>query len=839
MVSLSTGTWSSRRLIAVGLGLSLLVWVLSALVLTRVLGVGTITANLFHPFYNPVVMLMRLFIVGVILGFTVYSHMVIKAVGKEREKYRSAMEAAAEPFVVYDQEGQVTYVNPAFTRVFGWSAREVQGRRLDFVPEDEWPQTEKQLGRLLQGEIISSFETRRLTKFGQVIDVEISAAPYRDPEGGVLGVIANLRDISQRKEVERILEEREQVFRGLADAAPFGISIINPDGNFEYLNSKFREVFGYSLEDIPNKETWFQRAYPDPDYRDEVFSACQAAFTQHRNISRTFTVRCKDGSDKQVHFQTMPLPDGRLFVTYEDITDRIKAEQALAQSEALYRVTFESTPDAITISRLDDGRYLAVNDSFCSITGYSRQEVLGATPHELDLFVDRRDRDEMVRRLRQKGVISGMEVQFRMKNGQVLDTILGAKRFTYQEQDCLVAVVQDVTEKKRLARERAQLEAQLYQAQKVEALGVLAGGVAHDFNNLLQAATGYLYLLGLEKDEAKRSEYHQQISRILHSGAAVVQRLLTFGRKLEPQYKLMDLNRIVRDSLGMLERTIPRMVEINTRLAREELPLRCDPAQMEQVLINLVTNAVDAMDQGGRLDICTRTEELRRDSLEETLDIREGRYLVLEVADTGCGMNQETLDRIFDPFFTTKKPGRGTGLGLSTVYGIIRSHGGYITCQSRPGQGSLFRIYLPLADRAAEAKEEPEVAGGEAGRLGGGGENILLVDDEPAILDSVRIGLEQSGYRVLTASSGEQALSLYARRTAEIDLVVLDVSMPGIGGIRCLQGLLELDPEAKVMMASGYIDEELKTKALDIGAVDYLLKPYNLKVLLDKIKKLV
>jgi PAS domain S-box-containing protein len=520
-----------------------------------------------------------------------------------------------------------------------------------------------------------------------------------------------------------------------------------------------------------------------------------------------------------------------------DITAYKQAERARAESETLYQAVFESSPDAITISRLEDGRYIAVNQSFCQTTGYTREEVVGRTSLELNLFVNPQDRKDLERRLRQKGVVTGMEIRFRMKDGRILDTLLAARRFRYQDEECLVAVVKDISESKRLARERAELEAQLFQAQKLEALGVLAAGVAHDFNNLLQAAGGYLYLLGLERDPQRAARYREQIGQILQRGGDLVHRLLTFGRKVEPQYRRLDLNQVVRQALALLERTIPKMIAIETRLSPDLPPLRGDPAQLEQVLVNLVTNAIDALEDGGRLVISTAAVELEEGYASSQHDAESGTYLLLMVKDTGCGMDPQTRRRIFEPFFTTKEPGRGSGLGLSTVYGIVRAHGGHVICESEPGQGTTFWVYLPVTRAGAEEETSTAPQKTRREQTSGHGETILVVDDEPAILESVQTALQQAGYQALVASSGEQALELYARRGQDIDLVLLDLGMPGMGGLRCLKELRRMDPEAKVVITSGYFAEGLAAKLRQAGAAAYLLKPYRMDQMLEKIRE--
>ncbi len=923
-------------------------------------------ANLVFPLHHKGILLIRLFIVATILSLGAYGQRVASRLRRERELYRSAMEAAADPFVVYDRQGRVMYVNPAFTQVFGWEAKEILGDRLEFVPPDEWAQTYRLIREVLQGGVpCTSFETRRKDKSGRIIEVSISAAPLRD-QGRITGMVVNLQDITQRKRDREALQRSERLFRGLVEAAPFGLSIMRPDRTFEYFNPRFVKMFGYTLEDVPDKEAWFRRAYPDPEYRGRVTRVWSEDYSAGQGSAmvepREFVVRCKGGEEKVIQFRAVVLPDGSQLLTYQDVTERKRYEEALAeserrfralfqwapeavylldsegmireansaalkltghareevigrrphdfftpssrsrfqagfsrllregirrteleivrqdgerlsvdcsaaviagaedasgvvvflrditsykrarealqQSEELYRVTFQSTPDSITISRLKDGRYLAVNDRFCTATGFRREEVIGRTPFDLDLFVDPTDREEMVRRLLADGVVNNLEVRFRMRDGSIRDTVLSAKRFRYRGEDCLVAVVKDVTEIKELERERAALEAQLFHAQKLEALGVLAGGVAHDFNNLLQAAEGYIYLLRREDDPLLRDYYLKEASRILGRGSDLVNRLLLFGRKGEPRRRRVDLNRIVHQALVFLKRTIPRMIHIQTHLDSDLPPMSGDPSQLEQVLVNLVTNAVDAMEDGGRILITTRSLTLGAEDAPSHPEAEPGDYLVLEVGDTGCGMDPQTRERIFDPFFTTKEPGKGTGLGLSTVYGIVRSHGGFITCHSERGVGTVFKVFLPLRDQSEEEEKEqhPDIRPkGVTGR----GECILVVDDEPAILEIVQTCLKQAGFRTLTAANGEQALDLYRRGTEAVDLVILDLDMPGMGGLRCLEEIMKLDPRARVIISSGHADERQAQDTLRAGARRFLTKPYHLDQLLAAVQEVL
>ena len=377
------------------------------------------------------------------------------------------------------------------------------------------------------------------------------------------------------------------------------------------------------------------------------------------------------------------------------------------------------------------------------------------------------------------------------------------------------------------------LEEQLRQSQKMEAVGTLAGGVAHDFNNLLQAVNGYSQLLLLDKKPGD-PEY-DELMGIQNAGmraAQLVRQLLAFSRKMEGLRRPLDLNLRLAEAETILRRTIPKMIDIELHPGQNLYTVEVDPIQMEQILLNLGSNAADAMPGGGRLTIATRNITLDEEYCRVNLGATPGDYVLLTVSDTGAGMDPDTVKHIFEPFFTTKGVGKGTGLGLASVYGIVKGHGGYITCQSLPGQGATFKIYLPAfqEDKSLSQKNTPKRSPDQSP------ETILLVDDEDYIKDLASQILQRNGYTTVTADSGEQALDIFQTHPENIDLVIMDLGMPGMGGLKCTTELLRLDPAMKIIIASGYGSEGLVEEALAAGAAGYVSKPYQLKQLVSAVK---
>ncbi|MBF0528199.1 MAG: response regulator, partial [Deltaproteobacteria bacterium] len=351
--------------------------------------------------------------------------------------------------------------------------------------------------------------------------------------------------------------------------------------------------------------------------------------------------------------------------------------------------------------------------------------------------------------------------------------------------------------------------------------------------NLLQVISGFTQVILLNKKE--NNPDYRKLKEIIKAGdraAQLVRQLLFFSRKAATEKKPIDLNQELEQTLRIMERTIPKMIAIELRLASHLWNIKADPIQIEQILLNLGNNAVDAMPGGGRLVIETKNITLDENYADVSLGVTPGNYVLLSVSDTGQGMDQETIRHIFEPFYTTKEIGKGTGLGLASVYGIVKGHGGHITCYSEPGQGTNFKIYLPALEQTDTiGHRQPEALAPD-----GGTETILLTDDEVPIRDFASEALQRFGYKVIAASSGEEALELYASQNNKIDLVILDIGMPGMGGHRCLRELLKLDPAAKIMIASGYsINGELR-KTLETGAAGYVGKPYQLDDLLNKIR---
>jgi len=507
--------------------------------------------------------------------------------------------------------------------------------------------------------------------------------------------------------------------------------------------------------------------------------------------------------------------------------ERRRAEHALRQSEERFERVFRASPIGITVSTLAEGRYLDVNTAFLRMVGRTREEVIGRTAFDITFWQDSADRARVMDRLR-SGSATEVEAVVRAKDGTARHALIALEQIDIGGVPCVVGLVHDVTAPKLL-------EQQLRQAQKMEAVGRLAGGVAHDFNNLLTVITSYSDLLfeDLEEGDPKRDDL-TQIIKAATGAAALTRQLLAFSRQQVIQPRVLDVNAVVESTRKLLTRLIGEDVELVATLAPDLGLVMNDPGQIEQVIMNLVVNARDAMPEGGRLTIETANVDVGAEFVHDHPLAQPGRYVLLAVIDTGTGMDAETQAHIFEPFFTTKEAGKGTGLGLATVYGIVKQSGGFIWLYSELGRGSAFKVYLPRIEAAAETVDATRTA-----PLPRGTETVLVVEDAAAVRTVVRHMLERSGYRVLDAADGTLALEIAARHHGPIHLVVTDVVMPAMGGRQLSEQLTRLRPETKVLYTSGYTDDAIVRHGVLEAGVPFLQKPFTPEALVRKVREVL
>ena len=755
------------------------------------------------------------------------------------EKYRAVLESSPDPVILYDSKGNTTYVNPAFTRVFGWQAEEVLGRRIDFVPKEEASKTMDAIQEVFVGPRgMKSMESRRLTKHGATLDVMINAAVYRGDDGSPVGMVVNLTDITNIKRAEEALRQSEEKFRSISANALDGIIMIDPYGCVIFWNQAAAKIFGYSAAEV------LGRKLHDTIAPERYINDYRQAFTEFAESGRGNAVGRmvelmalhKDGVEFPVELSVSALQMHDQWYAVgivRDITERKRAEEALRNSEQRYRAILQSVPNSVVISDRDAGRILEVNERFCELTGYDQSEAIGKTFPELNLYADPADHKRLAKMINEQGDINMANVVYQDRYGTKVDGLVAVRPFFYSGRQCLLSVTQDITPLRKAEEEQLRLQAQLQRAQRMEAIGTLAGGVAHDFNNLLQAISGYTQLiLGMQQLPEKVKEYAADIDHAAFRASDLVQRLLTFSRKVEPEFKPVDLNAEVTGAVKMLERTIPKMIEITTDLKTDLWPVMADPNQIEQVLMNLGANSRDAMPEGGTLSMSSSNVVFERERVIGNEELGAGNYVLICVKDTGQGMDAETVKKIYDPFYSTKGVGKGTGLGMSIVYGIVEGHGGKIICNSQLGKGTEFLLYLPAAiDAPSKEEARPETRE----KAPGGTETILVVDDEMPLLKVSNELLAQKGYSVKTASSGEEAVELCQKEGKGIDLVIMDLGMPGMGGRRALEEILRNDPQAKVIISSGYSSPSEFDGKMN-GAKAYIDKPFRLDNLLRLIR---
>ncbi len=660
---------------------------------------------------------------------------------------------------------------------------------------------------------------------GRHLWLETHAVPLRDEKDEIYALLGLTRDVTQNKLAESEILRSKQFSESIINSLPGIFYVVDSKGKMVRINERFLKDSGYSQEEVLSMHAL------------DFFSADQKMKVQER-IMEVFEkgessveadLLSKDGSTIPYYFTGFcAMIDGSplLVGTGIDITERRNTEKALRDSEEKYRSLFEESQDIVFISTYD-GKFVDINPAGVSRLGYASKEELMSVAVR-DLYDRAEARTTYLELLNANGFVTDFETTLRRRDKQLLHITMNATalRDDLGNISLIRGIARDVTEHRKL-------EEQFRQSQKMESIGTLAGGVAHDFNNILTAIIGYghLTLRKMEKDDPNRLNVEQMLEAS-DRAAHLTKDLLLFSRKQPIHRKLIDLNEVIRKLQKFLIRVIGEDIALQSVLHENEIPILADAHQIEQVLMNLATNARDAMPKGGALTVTTEQVRLDQQFINLYGYGKPGHYAMVTVSDTGQGMDEQTRQKIFEPFYTTKEVGKGTGLGLAVVYGIVRQHEGYINVDSKPGIGTSFRIYLPVIASGA-AEEETTVTEEQPA---GGTETILLAEDNESVRELTLSVLKEFGYTVITAIDGKDAVNKYLENKERIQLLLFDLIMPRKSGKEAYEEIRKIKPDIKILFASGYSPDIVRDKASLGKGTSIIFKPVSPMELLKHVR---
>jgi two-component system, cell cycle sensor histidine kinase and response regulator CckA len=776
------------------------------------------------------------------------------------------VECAPEAITILDSCHQVTRINSEFTRMFGFTLEEALGRPLDelVVPPDRTAESDWIQEAVEKGQKVT-LETKRRRKDGTLVDVSVSCAPVMVGAKRV-GICVLYRDIEEHKRAQtlssalyRIAERTSaashlqgfyasihNIVGELMNARNFYIALYDPATELltfphfvdEHDPAPAPKRLGRGLTEYVLRTG--EPLLATPKVFEELVAKGEVELIGAPSLdwmgvplragSQTFGVLVVQSYREDVRFGERD-KEVLTFVSQQlaSAIDHKRHEEALRQSESRYRSLVQSAVYGIYRSSVD-GRFLDVNPALIHMLGYdSADEVVKLDPQR-EVFVEPAEHERLLQEFQRTGCLDSAEVRWKRKDGSVITVRLSGRAATELDEadQALEIIAEDITE-------RRALEDQFRQAQKMEAVGRLAGGVAHDFNNLLMVVSGYTEVLmeALDQNDPLLVKV-QAIQQAADRATTLTRQLLAFSRKQLLELKVVDVNSIVADMERLLRPLIGENIDLTTKLTPNVGHTRADAGQLEQVIMNLVVNAKDAMPDGGRILIQTSEADPDTARREHSL-IEPGTYILLSVSDTGAGMDRETQSRIFEPFFTTKEKGKGTGLGLSTVYGIVKQGGGYIFAQSEPGCGTTFRIYLP---RVADPADSPRVDK-HAQAAAGGSETVLLVEDEESVRELVRETLKTRGYTVIEASDGIAGMRVSEEYQGNIEILITDVVMPGMSGRELAKRVAAARPNIRVLYLSGYTEDAIIHEGALEPGTGFLQKPFTLQVLARKVREVL
>jgi PAS domain S-box-containing protein len=746
------------------------------------------------------------------------------ALRESERRFRETLERARLLAVCLDASGAITFCNDALLALTGYARNEVLGRNwFDlFAPPAERTELARQYRRSVRdGQAPAHHENTILTRDGKPVLVAWGNTLLRDPDGQPVGTSKLGEDVTDRKRAEAALRDSEERYRTLLDRTPVPLFVYDR-ATLGYLavNEAATRAYGYTPAEFSRMTVLDIRPPEDGPALERVLAA-ESGGLEPRGVWRH---QKKDGT---VIFVDVTAHDidlaGRsaCIVLALDVTDRLRAEAALREREQLLATVLAHIPCGVFWKDLT-GRYLGCNDQVARDLGLAAaSDVVGQTGEQLPL-----PPADMCAAVTGEPILNREETHERNGRRSVLLTGAVPLRDPAGAVVGVLGTYQDITDRKRL-------EDQYRQSQKMEAVGQLAGGIAHDFNNLLTAINGYADLLTQDPELSEGARgFATEILKAGDRAAHLTRQLLAFSRRQVIEPHVLDLNAVVTETAHLLRRVVGEDIALSMALDQRLCRVKVDAGQLQQVLMNLVVNARDAMPTGGRLELATRTVTLSPQETHQTPGATPGVFAELAVTDTGCGMTPEVQEHIFEPFFTTKEVGKGTGLGLATVFGIVTAHGGHVRVESTLGAGTTFRVLLPRAD---ESVVVPEALAAPTPRPGS--ETILLAEDEPVVRALAAHILRDRGYEVLEAQDGREAIRFAEEHPGPIDLLVTDVVMPGCGGRLVVEAVRRSRPGLRVLFMSGYTDDAVVRNGVFHDQVHFLQKPFTLAALIDEVRE--
>jgi PAS domain S-box-containing protein len=739
--------------------------------------------------------------------------------------YRTLVESAPDGIVIVGPEGRIVVVNAQTEKLFGYDRAELMNKPIEMLIPERFRGKHRghRAGFMSSPQLRpmgAGLELHGLRKDGVEFPVEISLSSVQTPNG--LLVSAVVRDITDRKRVE-------ELFRGLLDSAPDAMVVVSAQGDVVLVNSQTEKLFGYKREELLGQPVevliperfWNQHRHHRSSY---------SGHPQFRPMGvglELYGIR-KDGTEFPLEISLSPqqTKDGVLISsTIRDITDRKKIENALRQSEASFRALVEGNYGVCRVGL--DGSLLMVNQPLVEFLAYDSQAELLSLNLAVDVFPVGEFSVSLFNPPGRNKQFARIESRWKRKDGKLINVELSGRVISDDTETpvCVEILVEDVS------RQRG-MEQRLRHVQKMEAIGRLAGGIAHDFNNVLGVVFGYCSML-MDKlgPESELYPLAAHIGKSVQRGATLTRQLLAFSRQQVLQPRVIDINAHLKGFEGLLRRVIGEDIQLMVTPYGTELLMRADPDQLEQVIMNLVVNARDAMPSGGRLTIETGELLVDEEYCNRNAEARPGEYVMIAITDTGCGMDSATLARIFEPFFTTKEHGKGTGLGLATVYGIVKQSGGHVTVYSEVGHGTTIKILMPRTqDKATQPGSIQNESGAQCGT-----ETILLVEDEEALRGVMKLYLQNKGYSVLDAGDPEKATEL-AKNKPSPDLLITDVVLPQTSGVKLAERLTRLYPKMRVLYVSGYTADAITHHGAHNSDFVFLSKPFSLNTLGGKVR---